>query len=124
MKHEIGDIVRITGQSYNHNYAIGKEYEICTIVRDTLQLIGEDGVVGDNIHKNDVEIIMNIKYFEDKKMKIYKEIEVFENKINFLIDNKFKSFDDNTFKTYKIVETLDSKLSKKEKIEFIKNIIS
>jgi len=122
---KIKDKVKVLKNTYNHNYTIGKVYEISMVVRDNSTLTLRNGdVYGNSIPFSDVELYLTKKIIIDKIDKINKDMLILKKKIDFLDDNNFEKFDDLTFKTFNIINLMENKKNSKPfLIKEIKDIL-
>jgi len=126
MSYIIEDMVLVERNSSSHNYIIGKIYKVIRVENHnrTLQLEDDDHVTGNNIYFEDVKKVADLNFLLKSSNILNDEIILINQKIQFLIENKFNEFDDLTFKTYQIMNIVNEEIPKSEKIKKVKLVIT
>ena len=126
MSYIIEDMVLVERNSSSHNYIIGKSYKVIRVEihNRTLQLEDDDHVTGNNIYFEDVKKVADLNFLLKSSNILNDEIILINQKIQFLIENKFNEFDDLTFKTYQIMNIVNEEIPKSEKIKKVKLVIT
>jgi len=126
MSYIIKDMVLVERNSSSHNYIIGKIYKVIRVEihNRTLQLEDDDHVTGNNIYFEDVKKVADLNFLLKSSNILNDEIILINQKIQFLIENKFNEFDDLTFKTYQIMNIVNEEIPKSEKIKKVKLVIT
>jgi len=123
---KIGDKVTVIKNSYGHNYTIGKTYKVHQLQNNNIYVLeDENGVKGNSIPYENLEILMTKEYVINKISKTKKTLIELRKKLNFLNENNIDEFDDKTFKVINIINIMNKKkYTIEELIPKIKEIIS
>lgn len=125
---KVGTHVKVTSRKGSgHTYDIGKEYRVCMIDGNSMQLADLDsGRQGYWIYFSEVELfISTLESMKTEIEKLESKISDLKNKIQWMEEMETDQFDSNLYKVWRALSTLESEsMSKLEKAKLLAELIN